>query len=42
MAHNGLAEIDALLEQRHDLTGSQGELRDPRDIASSIEWGTAG
>lgn len=31
--------IDLLLEQRRDIASTQGELRDPRDVASLTEWG---
>jgi hypothetical protein len=38
---DALAEIDVLLEQRHDMVTSQGELRDQRDVAHAEEWGEA-
>jgi hypothetical protein len=37
-----LAEIDVLLEQRHDMVTSQGEMRHADDIASAQEWGAGG
>lgn len=39
---DALKEIDALLEQRHSLTCSQGELRHPGDTAGAVEWGAGG
>jgi hypothetical protein len=37
---DALAEIDVLLEQRHDLATSLGELTNPLDVADVSEWGT--
>lgn len=34
--------VDVLLEQRHDLTTSQGEMLDQRDVASIAEYGPTG
>lgn len=39
---DALAEIDVLLEQRHDIATSQGEMRHHDDIATAQEWGAAG
>jgi hypothetical protein len=40
---DALAEIDVLLEQRHDMvTTRQGEMRHADDIATAQEWGAAG
>lgn len=36
-----LDTIDLLLEQRRDLTSSQGEMRNQLDVASLVEWGDA-
>lgn len=38
---SALLKIDLLLEQRHDLTTSQGEMLNPLDVASASEWGEA-
>jgi hypothetical protein len=38
---DALTEIDVLLEHRHDLARSQGEMRHTDDIATAQEWGGA-
>lgn len=39
---SALLKIDLLLEQRHDLTTSQGEMLNRDDVATVAEWGEAG